>query len=135
MLFQAGRPTVLWGLIDSDPYDFSGLQSGLLSAALGLGTLLVVGAAYWVDRRPPHVLMAAGALLLALGLVLLHGSGSFGLAAVGMFLFGAGGAFTGSPVFYTVVVKGSARFRGAVIGALGLALTLRRRDLGHLPLP
>ena len=55
--------------------------------------------------------MVAGALLLALGLVVLNVAHSFGLAAVGMFLSGAGGAFTGSLVFYAVAVKGSVRFR------------------------
>ncbi len=132
LLFQAGRSTDLWSLLASAPFDFSDLQFGLLSAAFGLGSLLVVGAAFWLDRHPPHFLMVAGALLLALGVVVLHVSHSFGLAAVGMFLFGAGGAFTGSLVFYSVAVKGSFRFRGALIGALGLALTLRWGDLGDL---
>ena len=132
LLFQAGRSTDPWMLLSSDPFDFSGLQFGLLSAAFGLGSLLVVGAAFWLDRRPPHFLMAAGALLLALGVVVVRFSGGFGLAAAGMFLFGAGGAFTGSLVFYTVAVKGSRQFRGALIGALGLALTLKWRDLGDL---
>ena len=53
-------------LLASDPVDFSNLQFGLLSAAFGMGSLFVVGAAFWVDRRPPHGLMVAGALLLVL---------------------------------------------------------------------
>ncbi len=132
LLFQAGRSTDLWVLLSSEPFDFSDLKFGLLSAAFGLGSLFVAGAAFWLDRNPPHGFMAAGALLLALGLVLLHVPGGFGLAAVGMFLFGVGGAFTGSLVFYTVAVKGSTRFRGALIGTLGLAFSLRWGDLGDL---
>ncbi len=108
LLFQAGRSNGLWGLLSSDPFDFSDLQLGLLSAVFGLGSLLVVGVAFWVDRRPPHGLLAVGALLLTLGVVVLNVSHSFGPAAMGMFLFGVGGAFTGSLVFYTVAVKGSA---------------------------
>lgn len=76
--------------------------------------------------------MAVGALLVALGVVVVRFSWGLGLAPVGMFLFGAGGVFTGSLVFYTVVVNGSRQFRGALIGALGLALTLRWGDLGDL---
>ena len=59
-----------------------------------------MGAAFWLDRRPPHGLMAAGTLVLTMGLIVLNVRGGLGLAAVGMFLlFGAGGAFTGSLVF------------------------------------
>ena len=128
LLLEAGRSGDHWILLASDPFDFPNLQFGLLSAAFGMGSLFVVGAAFWVDRRPPHGLMVAGALLLALGLVVLNVAHSFWLAAVGMFLSGAGSAFTGSLVFYSVAVKGSRRFRGALIGALGLASSFRLGD-------
>ena len=128
LLLEAGRSGDHWILLASDPFDFSNLQFGLLSAAFGVGSLFVVGAAFWVDRRPPHGLIVAGALLLALGLVVLNVAHSFGLAAVSMFLSGTGGAFTGSLVFYAVAVKGSVRFRGALIGVLGLAFSFRLGD-------
>ena len=51
LLFQAGRSTGPWMLLSSDPFDFSGLQFGLLSAAFGLGSLFVVGAAFWLHRQ------------------------------------------------------------------------------------
>ena len=129
LLLEGSSSTDLWSLLATGGMDLSGLQYGLLSATFALGSLSVVGAAFWVDRLPPHGLMAAGALLLALGLVLLNASLGFGLAVVGTFLFGAGGAFTGSLVFYAVAVKGSGRFRGTLIGVLALAFSVRFQDL------
>ena len=63
-------------------------QSGLPSVLRSLGALFVVVAAIWVDRRPPHRMMAAGAGVLALGLFLttLSHSFGFGLVVTGMFL-------------------------------------------------
>ena len=77
-----------------------------------LAALFVVAAAIWVDRRPPHPMMAAGAGVLALGLFLAALPGGFASAISGMFLAWAGGAFFGPLVLYTVIVKGAARFRG-----------------------
>ena len=37
-----------------------------------------------------------------------------------MFLVGAGGSAFASLIFYAIVVKGYARFKGTLIGALGL---------------
>ena len=115
-------------LLPHDRLDISGLRYGLLIAASSLGSLFVIGAGFWVDRRPPHGLMAAGALLLSLGLVVASISRSFGVAFAGMFLSGVGGAFAGSLVFYAVAVKGSGRFRGALLGALGLVFRVRLED-------
>ena len=93
---------------------------GLLGLVVGLGSLFVLLAAIWVDRRPPHGMMAVGAGILALGLVLITLSGSFGPAVVGLFLVGAGGSAFASLIFYAIIVKGYTRFRGTLIGALGL---------------
>ncbi len=99
-------------------------QSGLPSVLSGLGALFVVVAAIWVDRRPPHRMMAAGAGVLALGLFLTTLSHSFGLVVTGMFLAASGGAFVGSLIFYAVAVKGYTRYKGALVGALGLVFTV-----------
>ena len=77
-------------------------------------------------------MMAAGALVLSLGIALLNISDGFGLAVAGMFLSGVGGAFTGSLVFYAVAVKGYRRFREALIGALALAFGVRLGDWAFL---
>ena len=100
-------------------------QSGLPTVLSGLGALFVVVAAIWVDRRPPDRMMAAGAGVLALGLFLttLSHSFGFGLVVTGMFLAASGGAFVGSLIFYAVAVKGYTRYKGALIGALGLVFT------------
>ena len=60
-------------------------------------------------------------MLLALGFFLTI-SDSFALAITRYFFTGVGGAFVGSLVFYAVAVKGSVRFKGTVIGSLGLVL-------------
>ena len=77
------------------------------------------------------MMMAAGTVLLALGLVLLHVPPGLALAVVGRFLSGAGGAFAGSLVFYAVAVKGSGRFRGAMLGALGLVFGVNLEDWAY----
>ena len=111
-----------------------------------LGFLLVVAAgllaaggsnAFWFsfrgkghpDSRPPHGMMAAGALSLALGLALLVLSDTLVLAVPAAFIAGAGGAAVGSLIFYAVAVKGHTRFKGALIGVISLVFSLRW-DLG-----
>ena len=124
LLLDAGGSGALWGPAASDRLGLSSSQFGWLTMAGGLGALFVVAAVIWVDRRPPHGMMAAGAGVLALGLLLATLSDGFGLAVTSMFLTGAGGAFVGSLVFYVVAVKGSTRFRGALIGALALVFNV-----------
>ena len=121
LLLDMGSSDTLRAVYVSDLLRLRAMQFGFLGIAAGLGGLFVVLAAVWVDRRPPHGMMAAGAGILALGLVLATLSGSFGPAVVGLFLVGAGGSAFASLIFYAIVVKGYARFRGTLIGALGLA--------------
>ena len=90
----------------------------------GIGGVAVVGAAIWVDRRPPHTLMAGGAVVAVLGLTIVGLSNSFPASALGMFVAGVGGSAVGSLVFYAVAVKGANRYRGSLIGALGLVFTM-----------
>ena len=119
-LLEFGSPDTFWAVAASGWPDLTPELSGLS----GLGALFVVVAAIWVDRRPPHTMMAAGAGVLALGLFLTTLSHSFGLVVTGMFLATSGGAFVGSLIFYVVAVKGYTRYQGALIGALGLVFTV-----------
>ena len=137
LLLDMGSPGASWIVPVADRLKLSAMPSGLLSAAGGLGSLFVVLAAIWVDRRPPHGMMAVGAGILAVGIVLVALAGSFGPAAAGLFLVGAGGSAFASLIFYAIVVKGYARFRGTLIGALGLvfganpgAAAIRNWDFG-----
>ena len=120
LLLDLGLSGAAWTAFVFHRLDLSSMPLGFLGTAAGLGSLFVVLAAVWVDRRPPHSMMAAGAGILALGLVLATLSRSFGPAVVGLFLAGAGGSAFASLVFYAIVAKGYARFRGTLIGALGL---------------
>ena len=74
-------------------------------------------------------MMAAGTLLLAVGVALVTLADGFVVAGSGMFLSGVGGAFTGSLILYAVAVKGCVRFRGALVGALALGFSVRLQDL------
>ena len=80
---------------------------GWLMLAGGIGGLAVVGAAIWVDWRPPHILMAGGAVVVALSLTVVGLSNSFVVSALGMFVAGVGGSAVGSLVFYAVAAKGA----------------------------
>ena len=128
LLLDAGSSGTLWATHGLTQLELSDAQGGLLTAAFGLGSLFVVAGAVWVDRHPPHGMMAAGALVLALGLALLNISDGFGPAIAGMFLAGAGGAFVGYLIFYAVAVKGYRRYKGALLGALALAFGVRLED-------
>ena len=103
-----------------DRLDLTARPYGFLGPSSALGGLFVVLAAIWVDRRPPHGMMVVGAAILAVGLVLITLSSSFGATVAGLFLVGAGRSAFGSLVFYAIAVKGYARFRGTLIGALSL---------------
>ena len=120
LLLDMGSSGASWTAFVVDRLRLSAMPLGFLGTAGGLGSLFVVLAAIWVDRRPPHGMMAAGVGILALGLVVTTLSRSFGPAVVGFFLVGAGGSAFASLVFYAIVVKGYARFRGTLIGALSL---------------
>ena len=119
-----GASGPVWALLASYRLDLSSTQDGLFIAASGLGALFVVAAAIWVDRRPPHGMMAAGAGVLALGLALVTLFHGFWVALAAVFLAGAGGAFVGSLVFYAVAVKGYTRFRGVLIGVLVMVFSM-----------
>ena len=77
-------------------------QYGLLAGADVLVVLSIVASAIWVDRGPPHGMMAAGAVVLALGPFLAL-SDSFALTVTRIFFAGVGGAFVGPLIFYAVV--------------------------------
>ena len=120
LLLDMGSSGASWTGFVFGRLDLSTMPHGWLGTADGLGSLFVVLAAVWVDRRPPHGMMAAGAGILALGLVLATLSGSFGPAVAGLFLVGAGGSAFVSLIFYSIVVKGYVRYKGTLIGVLGL---------------
>ena len=124
LLLNAGSSGTFWDETSSSWLDLTSVHYGLLASAGGLGALASVAAAIWVDRSPPHGMMAAGAVLLALGPFLAL-SDSFVLAVTRSFFTGVGGAFVGSLIFYAVVVKGYARFKGTLIGSLGLLFNMR----------
>ena len=120
LLLDMGSSGVSWLLPVSDQLDRKPMALGLLGPVVGLGSLFVVLAAIWVDRRPPHPMMAVGAVVLALGFVLVTLSRSFWPSAAGLFLVEAGGSAFASLVFYSIAVKDCVRFKGTLIGALGL---------------
>ena len=105
-----------------DPYADS---HGWLLLAASIGGLAVVAAVFWVDRKPPHTMMAAGAVVAALGLAAAGLSQSLAFAVLGTFVAGFGGAAVGSLIFYSIAVKGASRYRGRLIGALVMVFTLR----------
>ena len=124
LFLNVGSSSTFWAETSSGLLDLTLVQYGLRTAAGGLGELFVVAAAIWVDRGPPHGMMAAGALFLALS-PLLALSDSFALTVTRVFFAGVGGAFVGSLIFYAVAVKGYARFKGTLIGSLGLLFNTR----------
>ena len=127
LVLDMGTSGVSWTWLVSGQLNSAAMGVGWLALVVGLGSLCVVLAAIWVDRRPPHGMMAAGAGILALGLVLVTLSRNFGAVAAGLFLMGAGGAAFHPLVFYAIAVKGYARFRGTLIGALSLVFAANLR--------
>jgi len=126
LLLDMGSSGGSWMSLVLEQLDTTFRSLHFLSLAGGLGSLFVVLAAIWVDRRPPHAMMTAGAGIIALGLVLVTPSRSFEAAVAGLFLVGVGGSALGSLVFYAIVVKGCVRFKGTLIGALGLVFAANR---------
>ena len=123
-LLVSGTSATFLALTASDRLGLSGSQYGWLSTAGGLGGLFVLAAVIWVDSHPPRGMMATGTLVLAIGLALLILSNSFALAVVSTFVMGAGGAAVGSLIFYVVIVKGVARYKGMLIGAISLVFNV-----------
>ena len=109
--YAASRPSINW--------------AAWLALAGGIGGLAAIPVAIWVDRRPPHKMMAAGAVIAGLGLSIFVLSSSLALNALGMFVAGVGSSAVGSLVFYAIAVKGATRYKGTLIGALGMVLTMR----------
>ena len=124
LLLNAGSTATFGAEIPSDLLDPTPAKYGLLVAAGALGSLSAVVAVIWVDRSLPHGMMAAGAVFLALGFFLAL-SDSFVLVVTRVFFAGVTGAFVGSLIFYAVAVKGNARFKGRLIGSLGLVFNMR----------
>ena len=112
-----------WSSFGEERYAALGFSLNWIIFAGGIGGLAVVLAAIWVDRRPPHAMMAVGAVLSALGLCVLVLSSSLALNAFGAFVAGVGNSAAGLLVFYAIAVKGAVRYRGTLIGALGMVFT------------
>ena len=123
-LLKFANSNVLLAFVAAQRLNIVPESFGWLMLAGGIGGLAVVGAAIWVDWRPPHILMAGGAVVVALSLTVVGLSNSFVVSALGMFVAGVGGSAVGSLVFYAVAVKSATRYRGTLIGALGLVFTM-----------
>ena len=124
LLLDGGGSAPIWPETSSDRLDVTSVRYGLIAAVVGLGALAAIVAAIWTDRGQPHRIMAAGALLLALNALLALWD-SFALFVVLIFFTSVGGAFTGPLIFYAVAVKGCSRFKGTLIGALGMLFSIR----------
>ena len=112
-------------LVARERLDLSSPSFGWSLEAFGIASLAVIAAAIWVDRRPPHTMMAAGAVVNALGLAIVGLSTSFTMAALGMFVAGVGLSALGSLIFYAIVVKGATRYKGTLIGVLSMVFSMR----------
>ena len=114
---------VAWSSLAAERFIQHGVPYGWLPLAGTLGGLAVIGAAIWVDRRPPHAMMAAGIFVAAAGLAVVLLASSVAVAVVGMFVAGVGSAAVGSLVFYAIAAKGATRYKGALIGTLGMVFS------------
>ena len=124
---------VLLGVVGWTTFAFEGyapLESpgAWLIFPVVFGGLAVIPAAIWVDRQPPHKMMAAGAVVAAIGLSFRVLFSSQALVALGVFVSIVGAAAVGSLVFYAVVVKGSTRYKGTLIGVLVMVFGLFRGE-------
>ena len=113
------------GSFGTEGYAALGFSLNWIIFAGGIGGLAVVLAAIWVDRRPPHAMMAVGAVLNALGLTIFVLSSSLAFNALGVFVAAVGSSAVASLVFYAVAVKGATRYKGTLIGVLGMVFTIR----------
>ena len=123
-LLRLGDPGGFLLTLASLQLDFTMSSRNLLVFAGRIGGLAVIAAAIWVDRRPPHTMMAAGALFALLGLSTLSMPASVEAYAVGLFVAGLGGSAVDPLIFYAIVAKGAARYRGMLIGGLGMVFLL-----------
>lgn len=119
-----------WATFAVQRYAPLGFSFNWLVWAGTIGGLAVIPAAVWVDRRPPHTVMAAGAVVVATGLATIVFSNGVVAAAVGMFIAGVGGAAVGLVVFCAIAVKGSLRYKGTLIGAICMVFALHLDDWG-----
>ena len=116
LILGLGNPGGLLAAQARQQLDISSTSYGWLLTAGGVGGLAVLAAAFWVDRKPPHVMMAAGTFVALFGLAVLIMPTSAPAYAVGMFIAGAGSSATAPLIFYAIAVKGAARYRGTMIG-------------------
>ena len=118
VLLMLGNPgnQLLAGAVQR--FELSASTFGLLTLVGGVGGLAVVAAAIWVDRRPPHSMMAAGALISLLSLTVFSLSSRLTVYAVGLFISGVGYSALSALIFYAIVAKGATRHRGLLIGVL-----------------
>ena len=123
-LLKFANSNVLLAFVAAQRLNIVSESFGWHLLAGGIGGLAVVGAAILVDRRPPHTLMAGGAVVAVLGLTIVGLSNSFPASALGMFVAGVGGSAVSSLVFYAIAAKGATQYRGTLIGALGLVFTM-----------
>ena len=124
-LLAAGGPNAIWYITASERLGVGATEFGWITAAGALGGLAIVPAVIWVDSRSPHGVVAIGALTLGVGLFLLNFSDSLLFAVPAALIAGAGGAAVGTLIYYAVAIKGHTRFKGALIGALGLVFSFR----------
>jgi hypothetical protein len=94
-LLKFANSNVLLAFVAAQRLNIVSESFGWHLLAGGIGGLAVVGAAILVDRRPPHTLMAGGAVVAVLGLTIVGLSNSFPASALGMFVAGVGGQFPG----------------------------------------
>ena len=126
-LLAAGSSIAFLYTVAHDQLDVGASEFGWITLAGGLGGLVVVPAVIWVDSRPPHVMISARSLVLAIGLALSFLSDTLVFAVPTAFVAGAGGAAVGSLIFYVVVVSGmdctptSEPFPGRIPDSAGLA--------------
>ena len=114
-----------WSSFAADRSFLTAVSYGWLFFAFGIGGLAAIPVAIWVDRRPPNTMIAAGAVVAVLGLGIVVLSNGVAVAAFGMFVMGVGSSAVGLLVFYAIAVKGATRYKGTLIGALGMVFTMR----------
>ena len=128
-LLQIGDPGKLGALAAAERVgsSFTGSALAWFVYAYVFAGVAVVGPAIWVDQRPPHTMMAAGAVVAVVGLVIIGFSNSFPVSVLGFVVAGVGGSALGSLVFYAIAVKGAPWYRGTLVGALSMVFIIGNR--------